>query len=212
MTQFTCVIGFAFFAFIVDTWPSDFGYEHAYTPKWKRNWVSTEINIPCFRQNSCNLLFRPPLQCHLIKNTERVKALEMSWMKPEVMVKFKLLVKLTAALVVSYLTIVIKEVNSSCSGKIQQSFLLRRGWHQALLNMTSSKIWKFTARTFNEITILAKWLSIWISIICQRNWRTSQFIGKKSNRMYPAMSSAFSSWWLLVATFLLIRKNCVILY
>ena len=133
-------------------------------------------------------------------------------MKAKVIVKFKLVVKLPAASVVSYFTIVIKEVNSSCSEKIQQSFLWRRGWHQALLNMTSSKIWKFTARTLNEITILAQWLSVWISIICQRNWRTSQFIGKKSNRMYPAMCSAFSSWWLLVATVLLIRKNCVILY
>ena len=44
-------------------------------------------------------------------------------MKPEVIVKFKLEVKLTAASVVSYFTIVIKAVNSSCSGKIQQSCL-----------------------------------------------------------------------------------------
>lgn len=44
-------------------------------------------------------------------------------MKPEVIVKFKLVVKLTAASVVSYFTIVIKEVNSSYSEKIQQSCL-----------------------------------------------------------------------------------------
>ena len=44
-------------------------------------------------------------------------------MKPEVIVKFKLVVKLPAASVVSYFTIVIKEVNYSCSGTIQQSFL-----------------------------------------------------------------------------------------
>ena len=40
-------------------------------------------------------------------------------MKPEVIVKFKLVVKLTAASGVSYFTIV---VNSSCSEKIKQSF------------------------------------------------------------------------------------------
>ena len=44
-------------------------------------------------------------------------------MKPKVIVKFKLVVKLPAASVVSYFTIVIKEVNSSCSEKIQQSLL-----------------------------------------------------------------------------------------
>lgn len=43
-------------------------------------------------------------------------------MKPEVIVKFKLVVKLTAASGVSYFTIVIKVVNSSCSEKIKQSF------------------------------------------------------------------------------------------